>query len=121
MDAEDLVRRYVELWNEPNPDLRRKTITALWTPDGANFTDSMEARGYDALDARVAAAYERYVGSGAFRFRALTSPVGHHGVTKFTWEMVRTDNPAEVASVGLEFFVCADDGRIRADYQFIEK
>ena len=42
------------------------------------------------------------------------------GVTKFTWEMVRNDT-GQIASVGVEFFVLADDAPIRADYQFIER
>jgi hypothetical protein len=33
--------------------------------------------------------------------------------------MVRTDS-GEVAASGYEFFVLADDGRIDADYQFLE-
>ena len=40
-------------------------------------------------------------------------------VVKFHWEMVSAGG--EVAAVGLEFLVLARDGRIRIDYQFIER
>ena len=33
---QQLVDRYVALWNEPDPDVRRHAIRALWAPDGAS-------------------------------------------------------------------------------------
>jgi hypothetical protein len=38
---------------------------------------------------------------------------------KFHWEMVTPDG--EVAAVGLEIVLLAADGRIRLDYQLIER
>jgi hypothetical protein len=35
-DLQQLVDRYVALWNEPDPDVRRHAICALWAPDGAS-------------------------------------------------------------------------------------
>jgi len=40
-------------------------------------------------------------------------------VVKFNWEMVPADG-GETAAVGLEILVLGPDGRIEADYQFIE-
>ena len=56
----ELVDRYVAVWNEPDAALRREGIAALWAEDGAHFTPSLEARGYQALKARVGGAYEKY-------------------------------------------------------------
>ena len=78
----------------------------------------MKAIGYDALDARVTAAYESYVGAGTYRFRAVEPPVAHHNAVKAQWEMV-TVADGTVASVGLEFLLVDDDGRIVSDHQFI--
>ena len=39
----DFVDRYVALWNEPDAEVRRRTIEDLWAPDGTNFTPSIEA------------------------------------------------------------------------------
>lgn len=109
--------RYVEMWNEPDADRRRTTIEELWAPNGANYTLSAEAIGYDALDTRVTAAYESYVGSGQYRFRYVEPPVVHHNAMKVQWEMVdQTDDT--IASIGLEFLVL-DTGRIVSDHQFI--
>ena len=46
----DFVKRYVALWNEPKAARRRQTIEELWTADGANYTPSIQAVGYDAID-----------------------------------------------------------------------
>ena len=78
----------------------------------------MAAVGYDALEARVAAAYESYVGSGQYRFRSVEPPVEHHNAVKVQWERVKVSDHT-VASVGLEFLVLDDDGRIVSDHQFI--
>ena len=32
-DLMDVVDRYVEVWNEPSADERRKRICSLWAPD----------------------------------------------------------------------------------------
>ncbi len=114
----EFVERYVALWNEPAAEVRRRTIEQLWAPDGANYTQSMQAVGYDALDRRVTSAYEDYVGSGKYTFRSHLPPVGHHGVVKVTWEMV-TVPEEEIASIGVEILVLDDQGRIASDHQFI--
>ena len=65
-----LVDRYVAVWNEPDAALRRESIAALWAEDGAHFTLSLEARGYQALEARVAGAYEKWVKTEGFVFKS---------------------------------------------------
>jgi hypothetical protein len=112
------IERYVEAWNEPDAVQRRRTIEALWVPGGANYTPSTEATGDRALDDRVTSAYEAYVRTGKYRFRRAGPPVAHHNAVKVQWEMVNVDD-GSVASVGLEFLILADDGRIISDHQFI--
>jgi hypothetical protein len=79
---DELVDRYVAVWNEPDADRRRECIAALWAEDGAHFTPSLEARGYR--------------------------------------EMVPAAGGAP-AAVGFDFLVLGDDGRIRLDYQFLDR
>jgi hypothetical protein len=112
------VERYVCLWNEPDAEVRRRTIEELWAPDGANYTPTTQAIGYDALDTRVTSSYENYIGPGKYHFRTHLPPAGHHGVVKVTWAMVTLPDEA-VASIGVEFLVLDDQGRIASDHQFI--
>ena len=115
---ESLVDRYVAVWNEPDADRRRRGIAALWVEDGAHFTPSLEARGYEALEARVTSAHDRLVRSEGYVFSA-KNVAGHHDTVKFNWEM-RPAGGGPVAALGFDFFVLAEDGRIRVDYQFLE-
>ena len=116
--ARELVERYVALWNELDASARRRQIAALWTDDGVHFTPSMEARGFDALERRVTGACDKWVRGAGHTFRACANADSHHGGVKFHWEML---TPAgEVSSVGFDFLVVGADGRIVADYQFIE-
>lgn len=135
-DAQDLTRRYVAAWNEPDPALRRKAIQDLWTEDGAHILQppaelrqvaaglgfasaALEARGHDELHARVTRAYQDFVAPGTFTFRPRDNADCLRNVVKFNWEMVPSGG-GEAAAVGLEILVLGPDGRIEADYQFIE-
>jgi hypothetical protein len=120
VDPNELIDRYVSLWNEPDPDSRRRLIAELWAPRGANFTASSEFHDYEELYGRVTEAYEKFVGSGEFRFRSMNNAAGHHNTLKFNWEMVGAEDE-KVASLGLEVLALDNDGRILSDHQFIEQ
>jgi len=133
----ELVDRYVALWNEPDPDVRRKLIHELWAPDGAQVLvdppeevrdvadrlkfsiPPLEVHGYDALEARVTRAHEMFVAPGAYVFEPggnVSRPLSN--VISFTWTMTaRADG--ERAGGGLDVLAISTDGRIRTDYQFI--
>jgi len=117
--VENLVSRYVAAWNEPDPSRRRQAIAALWTEDGAHFTPSLEARGYEAIEARITGAHDRFVRSEGYVFSAAHTGAGHHDAVTFSWEM-RPAGGGPVAARGFHFFVLGADGRIRRDYQFAE-
>ena len=40
--AAELAERYVALWNEPDPDRRRRMIAELWTADGLHILQPPE-------------------------------------------------------------------------------
>ena len=132
----ELVRRYVAAWNEPDAGRRRAFIRGLWADDGAHVLQppqeirqaaaaigfpaaALQARGHEALEVRVTTAYEQFVAPGKFTFRARDNADRLGDVVKFNWEMISADG-GEVAAVGLEIFFLGEDGRIKADYQFIE-
>ncbi|XVQ87926.1 nuclear transport factor 2 family protein [Microbispora siamensis] len=118
-DLNDLARRYVAVWNEPDAAVRREMIAQLFAPDAAHYTPSMEAHGHAELEVRIATSYGKWVAPGGYVFRAVENADGHHGAVRFNWEMVRTAS-GEVDSVGFDFLTLDEDGRIRTDHQFIE-
>jgi hypothetical protein len=135
-EAEHLADRYVALWNEPDPERRRRVIAELWTEDGSQILQppqeiremaaspgigmaaTLEARGHAELEARAATSYEQWVGSDGLSFRRRDDVDRLHDVVKFHWEAVSQDG--QVTAVGLVFLILATDGRIRRDYVFIE-
>jgi hypothetical protein len=132
--AEELADRYLALWNEPDADRRRRMIAELWTEHGRHLlqppqeiraiaaqpgiglTAILEARGYEEIEARVASAYEHWVGSEGLSFRGRGDADQLGDVVKFHWEAVTEDG--EVFAVGLNVLVLAD-GRIERDYTFV--
>lgn len=134
--AEEPADRYLALWNEPDADRRRRMIAELWTEDGSQILQPpkeireiaaspgigmaaiLEARGYEEIEARVASAYEHWVGSEGLSFRGRDDVERLHDVVKFHWEAV--DKDGEALGVGLNFLVLGADGRIERDYTFVE-
>jgi hypothetical protein len=133
--AEELADRYIALWNEPDADRRRQTIAELWTQDarhlvqppqeiraiatqpGIGLTAILEARGHREIEARVASAYEHWVGSEGLRFRRRDDAAQLGDVLKFHWQAL--DNDGGLFAVGLHVIVLAADGRIERDYTFV--
>ncbi len=126
---------YVTLWNEPDASRRRRMIAELWAEDGRHIlqppqeiravaaqpgiamTASLQAQGYEEIEARAASVYEHWVGSEGLSFRGRDDADRLDDVVKLHWEAVAQDGA--VAAVGLSFLVLAADGRIERDYTFI--
>ena len=133
--VEELVDRYLALWNEPDADRRRRMIAELWTEDGRHLlqppqeireiaaqpgiglTAILEARGFEEIEARATSAYEHWVGSEGLSFRGRDDAERLGDVVKFHWEAVAKDG--ETSAVGLNVLVLAADGRIERDYTFV--
>ena len=134
-DAQELADRYVAVWNQPDPDTRRKAIQELWTEDGVHLLEppeeivkraeeigvraTLEARGHEALVRRVTRAYDEFVAPGQFEFRPHGEATTLHDMVKLRWAMVPAGG-GEVLAVGIDLLLLAPDGRIVSDYQFIE-
>lgn len=133
-DAQDLAVRYIALWTEPDPELRRKAIQELWSEDcshilqppaeireraaGLGFdTITLEAHGHDALEVRVMRSHAEFVAPGQYTFQARDNAARLHNVVKFAWEMVPADGGDAVGG-GQEVLILDTDGRIKTDYMF---
>lgn len=119
MDAGEFADRYVAVWNESDPAARRAAIASLWAEDGVQFTESEEYRGRRALERRVGEAFEEFVARAGFVFRSAGDAVGHHGMVRFTTQMVPAGG-GEVAWTGFVVAELGEDGLIRRDCQFAE-
>ncbi|MEV0182747.1 hypothetical protein AB0I54_26115 [Streptomyces sp. NPDC050625] len=136
IDPQSLSERYIGVWNEPDPEIRRKTVHDLWVEDGLHIlrppqdmhdtavglgfsTAVLEARGHEEVYARVERAYEEFVAPGTYCFRIQQAPRLLRDVVTFRWESFHREED-RVTGGGLEFLVLDEEGRIRLDYQFVE-
>ena len=119
VDYDEFARRYVELWNEADADLRRREIAEIFAPDVMHCTKSQEARGHAEMEQRVIGSHDNWVRDGGCEFRVTGQPNGHHDVVRFGWQMVPAGGGAPIA-LGSDVVILAEDGRIRLDYQFNE-
>lgn len=130
----ELVARYIGAWGEADAGQRRKTIETLWVEGGTHVlrtpeairaaaagigfvVSTLEATGYDELEARVARSHQEFVAGGEYVFRLQDGAVRLKDLVKFGWEMVATAT-GEVVGGGQEVLVMGADQRIVADYQF---
>lgn len=116
VNVTDVVKNYVAVWNEPDADERRGRIRATWAPDGTTCYRLLDARGHEAIEARVTGSWDKWLREGKYVFQP-ASVVCHHDVVKFDWVMVSVPG-GEVEARGLSFLLLDTDGRIKHDYQF---
>ncbi|MEU3891645.1 nuclear transport factor 2 family protein [Streptomyces sp. NPDC029041] len=114
---EDAVARYFEAWNADSPAARAKAVAAAWAEDGT-YTDPLaDVSGHEEITAVIAAAREQFPG---FEFRLNGGVDGHHGIARFSWELVSTaDGSAPVA--GSDVITLDGQGRIRAVLGFLDR
>ena len=131
----ELAKTYVTLWNEPDAGRRRRLIAELWEEDGRHILQppeeiraiaaqpgiamsaTLEAQGYEQIEARATSVYEHWVSSEGLSFRGRDDADRLADVVKLHWEAVANDGA--VSAVGLSILVLAADGRIERDYTFI--
>ena len=112
------VQNYIAVWNEPDAERRRTLIRTLGR-NASHLARTLEAIGHAGIEKRVTDAYEKWVKEKGNVFRLRDGVDGHHGTVKLRWEMLPAVG-GEVISIGFDFMVLGDDGRIRTGYQFIE-
>jgi hypothetical protein len=73
----------------------------LWAPDGAEFVEGVQFRGHDALDARIAHAYQEFVANTSVTLA--DDVTRHHDIVTFT---IQLTTPA-ARSTGLPASSCS--------------
>jgi len=115
-DVQTLVQRYIDTWNETDPERRRALIAEVFTED-AGYTDPLaEVRGHAAIDHLVSAAQAQF---GGLEFTLGTPVDAHHDQARFAWHLGAPGSPAPVA-IGFDVAVLGD-GRVREIYGFLDK
>lgn len=115
----ELAERYIEVWNESDPQARRSAVKQIWSEDALCCTPVADYVGREAIEGRVAAAYDKWVQQQGFVFRPRGAADEHHGGLRVRWDMTPSAGGEPVSS-GEQFLLLDDDGQVRYDYQFMD-
>jgi hypothetical protein len=116
---EELVQRFIRIWNETDATRRAEEVRTLWSDDGRHVMGANDSRGHEALEQRVAASNRRSILEKNYVFRPATGIQALSGVVKFRWDMAHRDTN-EVVSAGVGFLMLDENQRIACDYLFAE-
>ncbi len=113
---QEIIERYIECWNQTDPQQRRTLVGAVWAAD-ASYTDPLaDVRGREAIDAVIGAVQAQFPG-WAF---SLGGPVdANHNQARFTWHL--GPDGGEAIVIGFDVAVLDGDGLIGAVYGFLDK
>ena len=112
----DIAARYIEAWNEANPERRRALVRALWTEDATYRDPVMQGDGHDGIEALIGGVQAKFP---SFRFALSGRPDGFGDRLRFSWDL--GPEGAEPVVQGTDFGVLAGDGRLTAVTGFIDR
>jgi hypothetical protein len=113
-DIENIVRRYLDSFNETDARRRRATIDSLYTEDCSYVDPNVVLTGRDAIDGYIAGVQKQFPG---VVFTLAGGVDAHHDQARFTWHV----GPPGGAPVAVGFDVAVVEGdRIRRIYGFLD-
>ncbi len=105
---QEIIKRYLEAWNETDAAARLALVASLWAADGS-YTDPLaDVRGPDAIAGLIGAAQQQFPGL----VFTLGGPVdANHNQARFTWHL----GPAggEPVVIGFDVVVLSETGGSR--------
>ena len=114
-NATDLVDRYIAIWNERDPDARRRLIAQTWTDEARYLDPMLQGDGPEGIDAMTAGVQAQFP---AHRFRRTGEVDAHHDRIRFTWELAENGTAPLIA--GVDFGVVSEDGRLSMITGFLD-
>jgi SnoaL-like protein len=114
-DPTTLVRTYIEMWNETNPQRRRQLVASTVTDDASYLDPLMSGQGPDGISEMIAGAQQQFPGH---RFELVSGPDAHHDRVRFTWSLGPPEG--QPVAIGIDFATTAEDGRMRDITGFLE-
>jgi hypothetical protein len=112
----EIVLRYLAVWNERDAQRRRALVAKTWTEDG-NYIDRVrDGAGHDRIDQMIATAQEHFPG---YRLNLASGIEAHHDYVRFSWVAGGTAE-APLYLKGTDFAVVAGDGRLKSVIGFTD-
>jgi hypothetical protein len=118
-NTEELLIRYLAVWNDTDPAHRRAEIDRLWSAKAVYANALSEYRGHEQIAHGITRSHDAWVGTG-HKFVSAGIAATHHNTARFVWHMFGPDGGDSV-SIGTNFITFSEDGLIAGDYQFLDK
>ena len=112
----DLVVRYLAVWNERDGKKRRELIARTWAETGSYVDAVRHGEGFDGIDAMIKTAQDHYPG---YQLRLVSSIETHNGYVRFSWAAGGAPE-APLYLAGTDFVAIAADGRIQQVAGFVD-
>ncbi|HET9959249.1 MAG TPA: nuclear transport factor 2 family protein [Polyangiaceae bacterium] len=113
---ENIVERYLQIWNTTDSSARRAAIEALFTRD-CRYTDPIASvSGPAELDTFIAGLQKQFSG---VTFKLASRVDAHHDLARFSWHATAAHS-AEPLAIGFDV-VSLNQGRIERVLGFLDK
>jgi len=118
-ETNELVERYVAIWNEPNPDVRYNRIAGVWAANGAYLDEIAGRNGHSAIAAEAARVYNALAATDRI-FTLANHAQAHHNVASLRWHM-RARHCGAVKAEGSDLLILDKSGRVGFGYRCEER
>jgi hypothetical protein len=115
-NVNEIVVRYLAVWNERDAKRRRELVAKTWTEDGDYIDRVRQGVGHDSIDQMIATAQEHFPG---YRLNLASGIEAHHDYVRFSWVAGGTAE-APLYLKGTDFAVVASDGRLKSVIGFTD-
>ncbi len=114
---DNVVERYIAIWNETDVERRRDLIAQTWD-DKSSYVDPLfSADGHEGIDALVAGFQQQFP---EHRFRLSSDVDQHHDRLRFSWELVEPVGGVAIVK-GTDFGRVTSDGRLQVITGFLDQ
>jgi hypothetical protein len=120
-DTEQLINRYIEVWNERVATRRAAGVSEIWAAAGSYVDPLVSAAGRDQIDAAIDGAQHQFPD---FVFRLTGAVEAHHNLVRFSWELGPDGGSGagiEAPIAGSDVAVLDDDGKLRDVHGFLDR
>ncbi|MFI4934663.1 MAG: nuclear transport factor 2 family protein [Caulobacterales bacterium] len=114
-DAAAIAQRYIEAWNEKNPERRRTLIAGLWTEDASFVDPVMSGDGHAGIDAVIEGVQNRFPD---YRFNLVGQADSFGDHLRLSWALGPGEGDAPVKGTD---FATLQDGRLKVVTGFFDQ
>ena len=115
-NVNEIVVRYLSVWNERDATRRRDLVAKTWSEDGTYVDGARQGAGHGDIDAMIAKAQEHFPG---YRLALVSGIETHHQYVRFSWAAGGTTE-APLYIKGTDIGTIADDGRLKSVIGFVD-